>query len=1300
MLSALALAPPGRAANGDSLRFFKNYFVTGDYAVAGVGLRGQGIGGFAQGTINLNNSVPAGADVIAAFLYWQTVELTPNPSSINGFFRGKAIVGKPLGDPKNAACWSSGGTTGPSGSSGRVYRADVLRYLDIDKTKNVRVANGAHTVRLPDSGANGNGNAPFTNGATLVVVYRIVVPGDPSAAPLKSVVIYDGAFTMAKRGDGMTQTVGGFYQASEQLAAKVTSIVGNGRPSFQSTLALNNKQFFQPFVGAQGVRWDNPTFSFPLPQNAASFNVAASSDDNQLCLTWGAIVASMNVTDTDADGLLDTWETNGMHLNTGTATTPATFGGCAPYPSSEPCVNLPRMGAVNGQKDVFVEIDWMQGERPSTHVHIPKRDALRQVAAAFKRQSISLHFDIGNNYQPDPQRPDRDLDPAIVPTAYAQGGEVIPESSLLCPNAKTSVCAFPTPYATLSFKKGFTSVRDGNARLGLPSRFSHLRKDLFHYALFAHAFAGPFDANGNALPGGPKAVSGVADRPGGDLMITLGLWSSNLPANDQVGSSLVQAGTLMHELGHNLGLSHAGPFRVPNCMPNYPSVMNYLYQSRGLSPVAGGDKVIDFSAGTLASIDENSLSEALSSPVYKTRFYGPLAANDPQNAAAALRCDGSAITDNAKMLRLENDFVNFTDWNHDGLKSDTSLRLDVNFSGIMGDGVNGTPFLSDSNDWRNLNLQQIGGRLNVNGLSTDVGVSDLGVSDLGVSDLGALELGALELGVSDLGVSDLGVSDLGALELGDIDYETAVLSSIDPPPGPSPSCPDCGLRASSRIDRITLNWTAPDTGSVLQYNIYRKSPANPTVFTFLKSAPGGSAATTADDIVDSSATLFNTSYMYYVTSIVNVRGTVVESLPSNTATGFVKRLFVTAVNVARVYLEPNPTLSYTVTGFDPPVPAGVSCTTTATQTSDVTTIPYPITCTGPTNTGNPVNGITYMPSALTITKRPQSITFDSLPNKTFGTPAFTVSAIANSGLLVTFTGSDNCTVSGNLVTLTAAGTCTLTASQEGNQNYFSAVSVPRMFSIAPSSAPPAGFNFANFQNTTGLALNAINPINGSKANTITNAPEYALRMTSDPSQTASIWFSEPQTVANGFTTSFQFRIIPVPTNSQAADGLAFVIQTGGTNAIGEGGGGIGYDTIPNSLAIEFDTYPNLTDRNDPNSNHVAIQTNGAGVNTSTHSPAGTGATLAINANPGFNIADGTTRTVQITFMTTAVGVGTLTVTVDNAVALTANNVNLGNLGNLGNPGLLSGGKARVGFTGSTGANAQNTDVLNWSFHSN
>jgi len=35
----------------------------------------------------------------------------------------------------------------------------------------------------------------------LVVVYRIVVPGQPHIAPLRAVVSYDGAFTLNKFSD-------------------------------------------------------------------------------------------------------------------------------------------------------------------------------------------------------------------------------------------------------------------------------------------------------------------------------------------------------------------------------------------------------------------------------------------------------------------------------------------------------------------------------------------------------------------------------------------------------------------------------------------------------------------------------------------------------------------------------------------------------------------------------------------------------------------------------------------------------------------------------------------------------------------------------------------------------------------------------------------------------------------------------------------------------------------------------------------------------------------------------------------
>ena len=78
-------APTGRA---EDLHYFKNYFVTGDYAVEGVGLYAKGVKGMATGIITMTaaKDVPVGADIVAAYLYWESVETTAQPSSMNGFF--------------------------------------------------------------------------------------------------------------------------------------------------------------------------------------------------------------------------------------------------------------------------------------------------------------------------------------------------------------------------------------------------------------------------------------------------------------------------------------------------------------------------------------------------------------------------------------------------------------------------------------------------------------------------------------------------------------------------------------------------------------------------------------------------------------------------------------------------------------------------------------------------------------------------------------------------------------------------------------------------------------------------------------------------------------------------------------------------------------------------------------------------------------------------------------------------------------------------------------------------------------
>ena len=93
---------------------------------------------------------------------------------------------------------------------------------------------------------------------------------------------------------------------------------------------------------------------------------------------------------------------------------------------------------------------------------------------------------------------------------------------------------------------------------------------------------------------------------------------------------------------------------------------------------------------------------------------------------------------------------------------------------------------------------------------------------------------------------------------------------------------------------------------------------------------------------------------------------------------------------------------------------------------------------------------------ISPTKADQSITFGSLPNKTYGAQDFTITATASSGLPVTFTATGNCTVTqvnGTWkVHIIGAGTGTITAHQSGNTQYNAAQDVTRSFTIAKATA--------------------------------------------------------------------------------------------------------------------------------------------------------------------------------------------------------------------------------------------------------
>ena len=110
-----------------------------------------------------------------------------------------------------------------------------------------------------------------------------------------------------------------------------------------------------------------------------------------------------------------------------------------------------------------------------------------------------------------------------------------------------------------------------------------------------------------------------------------------------------------------------------------------------------------------------------------------------------------------------------------------------------------------------------------------------------------------------------------------------------------------------------------------------------------------------------------------------------------------------------------------------------------------------------------------------------------------------------------------------------------------------------------------------------------------------------LRLTPNQFFTAgSAWYNTQQNVTGAFSTTFTFQLGGTTAGGSGnADGIAFLIQNSGTNALGPDGCGIGFgdDTligcapatggITNSLAVEFNTYQN--GGIDPSNSDVTIQ---------------------------------------------------------------------------------------------------------------
>lgn len=346
--------------------------------------------------------------------------------------------------------------------------------------------------------------------------------------------------------------------------------------------------------------------------------------------------------DTDADGIPDGVERFGVRdvANGNVVADLTNFGSINPQ-AADPC-----------RKTVLMEVDFMNGAGDG-HTHRPQDAALTELQNAFASAPP----------------------PATAPCPYAGGGFGTTNGVQLLIDRGNAIGEQPV-----------FNLNDLVATRNDAANFHPARRPFFHYAVFAHDQAAG------------SSSSGLCCRDGKDFIVTLGSWrrlcvgagpngagntvavgddqadgngnitngvdrtcnttaNSGAPAgappgddvqllavgdntSDQAGTPRDQSSTIMHELGHSLGLEHRGRDDINNT-PNYLSVMNYLFQP-GIPLVAGGS-ALDYSRTALATINERALNEnaGIGGPAqFNTFWFDPTGTQRTARAAGQLYPDG------------------------------------------------------------------------------------------------------------------------------------------------------------------------------------------------------------------------------------------------------------------------------------------------------------------------------------------------------------------------------------------------------------------------------------------------------------------------------------------------------------------------------------------------------------------------------------------------------------------------------------------------------------------------------------
>ena len=335
------------------------------------------------------------------------------------------------------------------------------------------------------------------------------------------------------------------------------------------------------------------------------------------------------IADGDLDQLPDLWETDGIDVD------------------RDGLVDYTLAGADPNHKDLFVEMDYMDCSLTSCDgdvSHRPQPEVAGELVTAFANAPLNnpdgttgvrLHLLI-DEAVPEVQ----DLSFFRAPGAYDDFEDIKAGSPAPCDGAF-----------------GTAAERATNDCL-LIMRAKSL---VYRYGLFGHSYGG-------------GSSSGIGEYPGNDFLVTTGGYAEAW-ANAAGTLGAAEAGTVMHELGHTLGLGHGGPKDNMNCKPNYLSVMSYPLQVPSHDP----DRPLDYSRAALPTLFEGALVESagVSGPAGRDTVF-----NDANGQLRVAPANGPI------------------DWDGDGNPTET-VAVDINSVGWSCFTPGGETLLG-ADDWSNL----------------------------------------------------------------------------------------------------------------------------------------------------------------------------------------------------------------------------------------------------------------------------------------------------------------------------------------------------------------------------------------------------------------------------------------------------------------------------------------------------------------------------------------------------------------------------------------------------------------------